>query len=747
KQGGSQAFSAAMPAMLGSTAAIGLGVAAAVRFDDAISKIGTALGKTEFGRVRGELEGLAKTLAMDFGESTADAAAALELLVKSGVAIGDLKYAAAPIMAAAKADGMATDAAAQIVISTINQFGMSMDQAGRTANALSKAADESGASIASIGEGMTYAGASAHRMGFDVEQTTAALSLLDKFGSKGSVGGTGLAAVLDSLTSPRKAKHFAELGVAVTDSTGKLRPFMSIVSDTQAALSRIPNEAKRLQKTQLLFGEQGSRALAGLAGAGTQAFDTMVDKVRNGTTTVQDKADIMASSLGGVAKRIKSTFEVIAIDMAQSFGAGGKSGLQGVLKLAQDVQKAFATITAGGDMSALMKIDPTAVAIAQGMKAAIDGVKQAFRDIKPHVMAFLKTLTPDKVAAWTKAALIFAALSPPLLVLLPLLSSGITLIGGLGKVLFGAGTAGSGLVGFFLNMKKLIGPATAAMWKYAAATLAASRGYGNKGGLIGPALPPGMAGKGPGVAGYAGMAGLALTAGALVGAGLDAYGESQIAAAVKANLKKGEAVDPNGLIAAAPRPRPLPNVAQYRGPMDEASILAAMRRGAPQTQAAQSIATASEEVSVGGLTPILRQLSAASGLVSSISTASATTVQAAADAADLAARIDSRASMSLHDSLVAELEYAEQVAERMRKTFVTDIADAVGDAFAMYETKAAAARAEIEAKPVHVTTNVKLDSKNVGRGIAKAQLELKDRTGSKTTPVQRRMILERGIGG
>lgn len=750
KQGGSQAFSAALPAMIGSTAAIGMGVAAAVRFDDSISKIGTALGKTEFGRVRGELEALSKSLAMDFGESTADAAAALELLVKSGVAIGDLKYAAAPIMAAAKADGMATDAAAQIVISTINQFRMSMDQAGRTANALSKAADLSSASIASIGEGMTYAGASANRMGFDVEQTTAALALLDLAGQKGSVGGTGLAALLDSMASPRHAKKFAELGIAITDSSGKLRPFMSIITDTQAALKRIPDEGERMTAAYQLFGEQGSRALAGLAGAGSQAFDDMVSKVRTGTTTVQDKADIMAGSLGGIAKRIKSTFEVIAIDMMQSFGSGGKSGLQGVLKLAQDVQKAFATITAGGDMSALMKIDPTAVAIAQGMRAAIDGVKQAFREIKPHVIEFLKTLTPEKVKNWTKAALIFAALSPPLLVLLPLLSSGITLIGGLGKVLFGAGTAGSGLVGFFLNMKKLIGPATAAMWKYAAATLAASRGYGVPGGLPGPALPAGAAGKGLAGAAGGGLVGGLATAGIVAALALPVAGTAMTIAnaddrEAQYQAKKRAQMDLKA--------RGFKSV--YDAPERERFDPSSLRRALdPQLQAiAQATAAARlklVQAGVGDMRSVnewTSQLQVAAVYAGATATASQSTVQAAQDAADLAARIDSRASMSLHDSLVAELEYAEQVAERMRKTFVTDIADAVGDAFAMYETKAAAARAEIEAKPVHVTTNVKLDGKNVGRGIAKAQLELKDRAGSKTTPVQRRMILERGIGG
>jgi TP901 family phage tail tape measure protein len=139
----------------------------------------------------------------------------------------------------------------------------------------------------------------------------------------------------------------------VTDNTGRMRPFMDVLTDVTAKLNQEQDEQKRFVAAQRLFGEQGGLAMLALAAAGRKGFDDMENRVRNGTTTVQEKAEIMGSSFAGMGKRIKSALEVLSIDVAKTFGPDLDRGLRGTLAFVKDVITAFKAINTGGDPAAL----------------------------------------------------------------------------------------------------------------------------------------------------------------------------------------------------------------------------------------------------------------------------------------------------------------------------------------------------------------------------------------------------------
>lgn len=757
RQGAGQTFGAvksiALPAMLGASAATGLAVAATVRFDESINKIGTALGKAEFAKVRGDLEDLAKTMATKVPTSASDAARAMETLVKAGVQVKDLNAALGPVLAASIAEGMPTEQAAQIIVATVNQFGMGMQDAARAANALSKAADASNASISSIGEGMTYVGPIAHKMGMDIEQTSAALAILDNAGQKGSVGGTHLAAALESMTSPRHAQWFKALGVSITDSTGKMRPFMDVLQDVTVKLNAQKNEQKRFVAATRLFGEQGGLAVLALASAGRKGFDDMEQRVRNGTVTVQEKADIMGSSFSGMAKRIGAALEVLAIDITQTFGADLQTGLKTTLAFTQDVIKAFEAMR-GGNTGALVGLDPTAVAVAQGLKAAIDGIRQAFTEIKPHLVSFMQSLTPERVAMFAKAAVVFAMLAPPLLILTPILSAVASAIGGIMTMFGGATTVGSGLVGVLSSIGSYLAAIPGIGWIVAAVIATVNgivRDLSNTGSswlmpvlngfwislkeigtsiwdlikALGDVLMPIFDVVGDVIAMLIAVALTPLTwAFRLVSLVISTVVE-MIAAAVK-QIGRFFRYIADGVSDMKNTLGSMPGMRMFLG---------------------------SAAVAPGNALSSMRE---ALGLAERTQAASAGTVVNASEAARLASEAEARSQMNLHDALQDSLNKAQSAtaeAQRLRTQNVVDeVANAVEEAFKragmeLGENMSQAiadgmTKAELKAD---ITTNVNVDGQQLARSTAKAQLELKERAGSKTTPQQRRMVLERGI--
>ena len=75
----------------------------------------------------------------------------------------------------AQASGMTLDAAAESLAGTINQFGLSADEANRVINVLAAGSKYGAAEISELSQSFKVVGAAASAMGLDVERTAGAL--------------------------------------------------------------------------------------------------------------------------------------------------------------------------------------------------------------------------------------------------------------------------------------------------------------------------------------------------------------------------------------------------------------------------------------------------------------------------------------------------------------------------------------------------------------------------------------------
>lgn len=756
RTGMSQAFggirSIAMPAMIATTVVTGGAVAATVQFDEAISKIGTALGKTQFGAVRGELELLAKTMGQTLPVTATEAASAMELLVKAGVEVRDLATSLPAVLGASIAEGMPTDQAASIIVAAVNQFGLGMRDSTRVANALSRAADASTASIASMGEGLTYVGPIAAKMGLSIEDTAAALAVLDTAGQKGTVGGTHLAAALEAMTSPRHAQWFEALGIKIVDATGKMRPFMDVIAETVDKLHENKNEQERLIAAYRLFGQQGGLAIAAMAKDGRKSFDAMLGKVEGTTTTVQEKADIIAGSFIGMGKQIRSALEGIGIELVTAFGPDLRAGLVNTLAFVRGVTSAF-TALRSGDTSGLGAMDPSAVAVARGLQAAVVGIRDAFVQAGPAITQFMAQLTPERVTAMVKFAGIFAVLAPVLLTVMPVLASMVTILGGLGTAMGGLTTIGGSLWGMLTTLYGVLKFIPALGWMLTGAITVLVAAFSDMSNVGSSWLIPMLGGlwnilKETGIM----LWDLVKAIGSAVAPVFQIFGDivvmlgSVIGAVVSGPLMIFfKFLNAIGTVIAG--------IITKIGAMIQkfADMIRTFKEGAGQIAIFRKVLGIGQ-LGAGSLNDMRQKM----GLIVEAEASSARMLANVSGIAE-GASAEMRVALAIQNSQVdRELEkirsFSIETARAAKEALVGDLGDRIQEAFSeslSFGSEFGQAIKEailgIELETIPITVN--MDGRKVGSGIARSQLELKDRAGANTPASQRRLVLERGVIG
>jgi TP901 family phage tail tape measure protein len=204
--------------------------------------------------------------------------------------------------------------AAKVVKDTLGQFGLEASETGRVVDLLTKSGNLSSGTLLELANSLKFVGPVAVAAGLSLEETNAALIVLDQAGIRGEQAGTSLRAVLASLTGPSKeaASFIKDLGVSVSDSSGKLKPFSTIIEEFRTGLSKIPNEAERANALVQIFGRESLAAANVLTTAGSPALLKFQAELSNVSGEAQRTATVMNAGLGGALERTKGSIETAA---------------------------------------------------------------------------------------------------------------------------------------------------------------------------------------------------------------------------------------------------------------------------------------------------------------------------------------------------------------------------------------------------------------------------------------------------
>lgn len=301
-------------------AGFGLAVKAAQGFEKGLSAIEAVSGATG-----DQMEGVRKKalkLGADTKFSASEAASAMEELVKAGIPLeGVINGAADATVALAAAGEIALPEAATIAANAMNQFGLAAKDMPHIADLIAGAANASAIDVSDFGMSMSQAGATANLVGLKFDDLAVSVAAMGNAGIKGSDAGTSLKTFLSNLqpTTEKQITLMQKLGLvtkdggnAFFDASGKIKSMANIAGTLQNAL-RGQTEQQKAMTLETIFGSDAIRAAAIIADTGADGMNKLAAAM--GKVSAEDVAAKRMDNFAGSMEQLKGSLETVAIQI------------------------------------------------------------------------------------------------------------------------------------------------------------------------------------------------------------------------------------------------------------------------------------------------------------------------------------------------------------------------------------------------------------------------------------------------
>jgi len=275
-----------------------------------------------------QIEGFARQSAKAFGTDASVAVEGYKLLLsqlspelgkypEALSAMGDCIQTTSKLMGG---DGVA---AAQVLTTAMNQYGVSMEdptaaagEMARMMNVMAAAGQAGSAELPAISAALQQCGMAAKAANVSFEETNAAIQVLDKAGKKASEGGVALRNVLGQLSKGRfvekQAREELEAAgidvVALGDNSKSLKERLEM-------LKPMLNDSALLSK---FFGVENANAARALI-QGTESLQDFTTAA-TGTNSATEQAAIVMDSYAERQARVNQRFEDLKISIFQVTG-------------------------------------------------------------------------------------------------------------------------------------------------------------------------------------------------------------------------------------------------------------------------------------------------------------------------------------------------------------------------------------------------------------------------------------------
>lgn len=283
-------------------------VSTSAQFEQSMANAASVAGAT--GEELQRMTDLAREMGSKTVFSASDAADALYYMASAGYKVDQMADSIEATLNLASATQYGLAETTDIVIATLNQFGLEASSAEKVTNVFASAIGNSMASMDKLSASMGYVGPVANSLGYSIEETVGALSVLYNAGYDGSTAGTTLRQAFVSLMNPSSAalSIFEELGLTYEELNPATNNFADIVE-------RLGTAGLSTAQAMQIFGARGGPGMLALIGQGADAIRDMTQSI-TGTNKANEMAAIQLDTLTGQWKILKSEIEEIAI----SFG-------------------------------------------------------------------------------------------------------------------------------------------------------------------------------------------------------------------------------------------------------------------------------------------------------------------------------------------------------------------------------------------------------------------------------------------
>lgn len=326
-----------------STAIAGLGTAAvktAADFEAQMSKVKALSGATA--EETNKLTEAAREWGRNTKYSATEAGQAFEYMALAGWDTENMLDGIGGILNLAAASAMDLGTASDIVTDYLTAFGLSAQDAGNFADEMAYAMSHSNTTTEMLGEAYKNCAATAHSMGYSVEETTAALMVMANSGVKGGEAGTALNAIMTRLATNTKncGDELAKYGVNIYDAEGNMSSFSDILTGIRGVWNNLTDEqqanlAKTIAGTNQYSALQTvMNGLTDEAAASGQSFNDYANALQDCSGTASEMAEDMQDNLQGQITELKSKLQDIGITIGNVLVPKLKEGADHISNLA-----------------------------------------------------------------------------------------------------------------------------------------------------------------------------------------------------------------------------------------------------------------------------------------------------------------------------------------------------------------------------------------------------------------------------
>lgn len=410
---------AAVAAASGAMVAFGKGaVAVGMQFDSSMAQVAATMGVTV-----DEIDNL-REFAQEMGRTTAfsatEAANALNYMALAGYDAETSMRTLPTVLNLAAAGGIDLAYASDMITDSQSALGLTMDETVSLVDQMAKAASRSNTSVSQLGEAILTIGGTAQFMTGGTTELATVLGILADNGIKGSEAGTHLRNMLLKLSSPTEdgAAALQQLGVAVFDSSGKMRAMEDVFGDLSASLGDLTDE-QQVKMLSDIFNVRDVASAQALIKTTSKRWQELSEAIENAHSSAEDMAGTQLDNLAGDVTLFKSALEGAKIavsdeltpslrnlvkfgstaisNLTSAFKEGGLSGAMGELGniLSDGVSKAFSALpsltSAAGE---LIKAFVKGITDNLGtlLRAGVDIVKSLGNGIVKGLPTFFNTV-------------------------------------------------------------------------------------------------------------------------------------------------------------------------------------------------------------------------------------------------------------------------------------------------------------------------------------------------------------------
>lgn len=298
-------------------AGLGSSVKVAANFESQMAKVGAISGAT--GGQLSSLTETAKELGASTTKSASEVAVGMQNLAASGFEVNDIIGAMPGIIAASEAAQEDMAMTSETLAAALNAFGMEAKESSHIADVLSQSANQSAAGILDMQYSFKYAAPVAKMLGISLEELSAATGIMADSGIKGEQAGTSLRAALLRLADPPKSasKALDALGISITDSDGKMKPFHDIIGQVGNATKDMGN-AQKAAALSNIFGTEAVSGMLAVIEAGPDKLQKLTQGLKDSGGAAADTAKKMQDNLNGSLNQLSGSFETLQISVGNA---------------------------------------------------------------------------------------------------------------------------------------------------------------------------------------------------------------------------------------------------------------------------------------------------------------------------------------------------------------------------------------------------------------------------------------------